>query len=146
MSWFFITRWHSILDMPKKGFDWHEEDISDELKEFKEARGLMNKWSELSDVVYTYTRAHWSGHTTIECPLSKVSFFIGLLYMFPKYTLRWKFFRVLGKKIDKNVRITEVRNPKKIEKLKIIAQKYNLDPEQFIIEATKLMKKWVFLD
>lgn len=106
---------------------------------------MINKWSELSDVVYTYTRAHWSGHKNIEYPLSKISFYVGLLYMFPKYSLRWKFYRVLGKKINKNVKITEVRNPKKIEKLEHIAKKYNLDPIIFKNEAEKLIKKWIFL-
>jgi len=140
-----INKWHSILDMPKKDFEWHKADVFEELKEFEETSGLINKWSELSDVVYTYTRAHWSGHKTIEYPLNKISFYLGLLYMFPKYSLRWRFYRVLGQKIDKNVKMTEVRNPKKKEKLKIIALKYNLDGEQFVNEAKKLMKRWVFL-
>lgn len=65
--------------------------------------------------------------------------------MFPKYSLRYGFYRVLGKKIDKNVKLKEVRNPRKIEKLEHIARKYNLDPVRFKIEAEKLMKKWVFL-
>ena len=134
-----INKWHSILDMPKKDFDWHKADIAEELKEFKEAKGLINKWSELSDVVYTCTRTHWSGHQNIEYPFGKVSFCVGLLYMFPKYSLRWKFYRVLGKKIDKNAKLTEVRNPKKIEKLEHIAKKYNLDPVIFKIEAEKLI-------
>ena len=141
-----INYWHSILDMPKRDFEWHKADVLEELQEFNEARGLINKWSELSDVVYTYTRACWSGHKTMEYPLSKISFFMGLLYMFPKYTLRWRFYRVLGKKIDKNVKIAEVRNPKKIEKLEKIARKYNLNPQQFTDEAKKLIKRWIFLD
>ncbi len=140
-----IYKWHSILDMEKKDYYWHQADVLEELREFEEARGLINRWSELSDIVYTYTRAHWSGHEGIERPIGRTSFYIGLLYMFPKYSLRWKFYRVLGKKIDKNVKITEVRNPQKIEKLKIIASKYNLDSERFTIEAKKLMKYWVFL-
>ena len=140
-----INKWHSILDMPKKDFEWHRQDVLDELQEFSEAKGLINKWSELSDVVYTSTRAHWSGHETIEYPLSKISFYVGLLYMFPKFTLRFGFYRVLGKKIDKNVLMKEVRNPKKIEKLEHIALKYNLNPEQLKIEAEKLMKRWIFL-
>ena len=65
--------------------------------------------------------------------------------MFPKFTLRFGFYRVLGKKIDKNVLMKEVRNPKKIEKLEHIALKYNLNPEQLKIEAEKLMKRWIFL-
>jgi hypothetical protein len=131
--------------MPKKDYDWHQADVLDELREFEEAEGLVNKWSELSDVVYTYTRAHWSGHTDIEFPLNKINFYVGLLYMFPKYSLRYGFYRVLGRKFDKNIKMTEVRNPKKIEKLKIIAQKHNIDEEKFIQEAKKLMKRWVFL-
>ena len=140
-----INKWHSVLDMPKKDYDWHQADVLDELREFEEAEGLVNKWSELSDVVYTYTRAHWSGHTDIEFPLNKINFYVGLLYMFPKYSLRYGFYRVLGRKFDKNIKMTEVRNPKKIEKLKIIAQKHNIDEEKFIQEAKKLMKRWVFL-
>jgi len=140
-----LNKWHTILDMPKKDFEWHKKDVLEELREFKEAKGLINKWSELSDVVYTYTRAHWSGHKNIEYPFGKISFYVGLLYMFPKYSLRYKFYRVLGKKIDKNIKVTEVRNPKKIDKLEHIAKKYNLDPEIFKTEAKKLMKKWIFL-
>lgn len=140
-----IESWHSILNMPKCDLAWHTEDITDELEEFKEAKGLIHKWSELSDVAYTYTRAQWSGHKNVEFPFKKISLYIGFLYMLPKYTLRWRFFRVLGKKFDKNIKITEVRNPKKIEKLEHIAKKYNLDPIKFKDEAKKLMKRWVFL-
>lgn len=140
-----INKWHSILDMPKKDFDWHKKDVAEELREFNEAKGLINKWSELSDVVYTSTRAHWSGHQNIEYPLGKVSFYVGLLYMFPKYTLRYKFYRVLEKKLGSPRKITEVRNPKKIEKLEKIADRYNIDRQKFITEAEKLMKKWIFL-
>ena len=54
-----INKWHSILDMPKKDFEWHREDI--------------------------------------------------------------------------------------IEKIEKMARKYNLNPEQFKLEANKLMKRWMFL-
>lgn len=64
--------------------------------------------------------------------------------MFPKYTLRWRFFRKLGKQFDINLNISEVRNPKKISKLHVIAQKYNLDPVMFQKEAEKLLNK-IFL-
>ncbi|TAL48919.1 hypothetical protein EPN83_02805 [Patescibacteria group bacterium] len=140
-----IKQWHTILDTPKRDLEWHKQDVLDELAEFKEARGLINRWSELSDVVYTCTRAQWSGHEDIEFPLKKQYFYIGLFYMFPKYTLRWKFYRVLGKKFDNNLKISEVRNPMKIEKLEKIAKKYNLDPIRFKYEAERIMRSWVFL-
>jgi len=65
--------------------------------------------------------------------------------MIPKYTLRWSFFRKLGRQFDANLRISEVRNPKKIEKLEKIAEKYNLDKDQFVAKAEQLMKYWPFL-
>ncbi len=119
--------------------------MDDELKEFKEAEDLFNKWSELSDVVYTYTRALWSGHDNILFPFRKRYFYLGALYMFPKYTLRWKFFRILGKKFDQNIKITEVRNPKNHDKLREIALRYNLDPIKFTEEARKQERYWIFL-
>jgi hypothetical protein len=140
-----INKWHDKLGMPKRDLDWHINDINDEYQEYLEARGFIDIWSELSDVAYTYTRAVWSGHKDVKFPFGKTRFIIGLLYMFPKYSLRWKFYNKLGKKFDENLHITEVRNPVKIEKLDHVAKKYNLDPIKFKSEAQKLMKYWVFL-
>jgi hypothetical protein len=143
-----INRWHNMLNLPKYDETWHKKDMADELTEYEEAEGLINTWSELSDVAYTHTRARWSGHTNIDFPLSRTRLIIGLLYMIPKYTLRWRFFRDLGHQFDKNLNIAEVRNPKKIEKLKVIAEKYNLDPELFTQKAESLLRdqilfKWL---
>lgn len=140
-----INRWHSYLDMPKHDIKWHEKDIQDEISELAEATGIIHKWSEISDVVYTYTRARWSGYKDLNFPLSKTKFYIGLVYMFPKYTLRWKFFRKIGKSFDENLKINEVRNPKKIHKLEDIALKYNLDTNIFKERSEKLLKKWILL-
>jgi hypothetical protein len=140
-----INKWHDMLNMPKYDEAWHRQDMADELAEYQEAEGFMDTWSELSDVAYTYTRAKWSGHTTINFPLSKIRLAIGILYMVPKYTLRWRFFRALGHEFDKNLNISEVRNPKKIAKLKNIAEKYNLDPELFTQKAQSLLKNQILL-
>ena len=139
-----IKNWHNKLDMPKHDLEWHRKDIEDEYTEYKEALGIISKWSELSDVVYTYTRALWSGHTDIKFPFNRTQYFVGALYMFPKYSLRWNFYNKVGKKFNKNLKITEVRNPQKIEKLDHIAKKYNLNPQEFKSEAQKLMKYWIF--
>ena len=139
-----IYLWHAKLDMPKHDLVWHTQDVADELQELIEAKGLSGRWSELSDISYTYTRALWSGHEDISLPISKFKYRIGLIYMFPKYELRWKFFSELGKKLDPKVKVREVRNPKKAHKLKDIAQKYGFDQEQFADEAKKLMKSRFF--
>ena len=74
-----INKWHNKLDMPKHDLEWHKQDVDDEYTEYKEAVGIIYKWSELSDVVYTYTRASWSGHTDIKFPFSNFQFFIGAI-------------------------------------------------------------------
>lgn len=136
-----IHSWHTTLNMPKHDHAWHEKDLRDELTEYHEARGPLHTWSELSDVVYTYTRARWSGHDTIIFPFSNPLFALGTLYMIPKYTLRWKFFRTLGHRLDPNLHITEVRNPEKDEKLRQIAVRYGIDPARFVEEAHALMHR-----
>lgn len=132
-----ICLWHDHLDMPKYDIGWHRQDIEDETIELIEARGLINRWSELADVAYTYTRAHWSGHSSLLLPISKHRYLLGLIYMFPKYQLRWNFFNCLGKKFDKTIQIKEVRNPRKVYKLDTIAEKYGIDKTQFSGEARK---------
>lgn len=144
MDWL-INRWHDMMGMPKYDIEWHNTDMQDELLEYQEAKGFLDTWSELSDVTYTYTRALWSGHISIVFPLSKTKYIFGILYMFPKYSLRWCFFRRLGKCFSPTVVISEVRNPRKLHKLDAIAEKYNLDPSLFVTEAKKLMKWWIFL-
>lgn len=134
-----------MLNMPKYDEEWHKQDMEDELAEYKEANGFVATWSELSDVSYTYTRAKWSGHKTVPFPLTRILLYVGILYMIPKYTLRWRFFRDLGHQFDKNLNISEVRNPKKVTKLRVIAEKYNLDPDEFTNQATSLMKHRIFL-
>jgi hypothetical protein len=136
-----IYRWHSMLNMPRYDEEWHKHDMADELAEYYEANGLIDTWSELSDVAYTSTRANWSGHKDIIFPLSRWQLYVGIIYMLPKYTLRWRFFRKLGHQFDKNLNISEVRNPKKVSKLAVIAEKYHLDPTLFQIRAEELLKK-----
>ena len=96
-------------------------------------------------MVYTCTRAKWSGHTSIKFPYSKFKFFWGSLYMFPKYTLRWNLFRKAAHNINPDLNITEVRNPKKTHKLDKIAERYNLDKDRFREEVNRILKKSILL-
>jgi hypothetical protein len=140
-----IHQWHECLGMPKNDEAWHRQDLQDELEELAEAQGLVNRWSEYSDVVYTYTRAHWSGHAGIQNPLGFWGYVWGLLYMFPKYTLRWLFYRRAGKRMNSQVALTEVRNPQKTEKLSKIAEKYGLDAVRFEAICREQLRYWPLL-
>jgi hypothetical protein len=135
-----LYHWHTMLAMPIHDAAWHQQDLEDELAEYHEATGLIDTWSELSDVAYTCTRAHWSGHTNIPFPLSRIQYVLGILYMLPKYSLRWRFFRRLGHHFDDSLHISEVRNPRKVAKLHTLAEKYHLDPIAFQIEAEHMLK------
>ncbi|MBT3455598.1 hypothetical protein HN446_00890 [bacterium] len=140
-----IQKWHSWLDMPKFCEQWHKDDIADELQELKEACGFFKRWSEKSDVVYTYTRAKWSGYKNFKCPLNFFEYIFGLLYMFPKYTLRFLFFLHVGKCIDKTKRVKGIRNPKKPKKLYEMAKENKIDPELFVKLCQKKLKYWPLL-
>lgn len=140
-----IFWWHDLLQMPKMSEVWHREDMADELTELQEARGFVSRWSEYSDVAYTYTRARWSGHGSIQNPLGFWAYLWGLLYMFPKYSSRWLFYRCAGKKMRPPVFLTEVRNPQKIEKLHKIAEKYQIDPVRFEEICRQQLRYWLLL-
>lgn len=141
----FINLWHSILDMPKCDRAFHEQDIDDELKEFHEEKRIIPVWSEASDLVYTYTRGRWSGHKDLQFPVAWYWYLIGMTYMYPKYTLRWLFFWLVARKVNKKVKMREVRNPRKVEKLKVLAEKYGMDEELFVAECKKLLRWWPLL-
>ena len=134
-----VNLWHSLLDMPKHDRQWHLNDVNDEVCELKEARTFLDMWSEKADVVYTYTRARWSGHD-ISFPLSNIDFLTGAVYIYPKFTLRWLFFYVLGKRLKSKRKITEVRNPAKSQRLREIAVNYDLDSDMFEKEARRIMR------
>lgn len=128
--------------MHKHDLAWHKNDIEDELKELSQESNWLKRWSEYSDVVYTYTRADWTGFK-LKRPLSFLYFSLGLTYMFPKYTLRWLFFRHAGKKFGKSIH--EVRNPKKLKKLHLIAERNKIDPELFVAQCKKQLRYWPLL-
>lgn len=139
-----INRWHNYLDMKHYDQAWHENDINDELEEYKAETKLMKRWSEMSDVVYTYTRSKWD-NCPVEFPLGRRHYYAGLIYMFPKYTLRWWFYRAAGRKAGAKKDIHEVRNPRKIHKLVTIAERSKLDPAVFSEICKKQLKYWILL-
>jgi hypothetical protein len=140
----FLRLWQKLLDVPKWDLDFHKKDLQDELEEYKEAVGFINRWSEASDVVYTWTRAkYWSKVEIGSFPLSTLTLLWGMTYMYPKYTLRWLFFRSVGKEM--NIKVNEVRNPRKVKKLENLARLNNADPKDFVRIATRKLERWLLL-
>lgn len=138
-----VQRWHSWVKQPVYDRAWHERDVADELQELAEARGLLARWSELSDVVYTVTRGRWSGHN-LAYPIPRALVPLGYLYMYPKYTSRVVFFRTAGRRAG-NVPVQSVRNPKKVHKLVAVANDHGIDPEMFVNVCSRLLRRWPLL-
>lgn len=130
--------------MKKHDQAWHEADMADELAEFYEETKWFKKWSELSDVCYTYSRSRWD-NCAVEFPLNRALYPIGLLYMFPKYTGRWLFFRQAGKKSGAQKPVHAVRNPKKVHKLHKIAEQNGINSKLFEEVCKKQLKHWPLL-
>ncbi len=136
--------WHNFLDMPKHNRTWHQNDMNEEYQEYLEEKNIIKKWSELSDLVYTHSRSCWSGHK-LRYPLNKKTVPLGLIYMYPKYTLRYTFYRKAGHIINQSVHLKEVRNPRKTYKLHEIAKKYDLDEKEFTQTCQQLLKRWILI-
>jgi len=60
------------------------------------------------------------------CCLRIIKLSLGLMYMFPKYTLRYFFWRAVGRGCG-GVAICEVRNPNKAHKRAAIARQYGVE-------------------
>ena len=140
-----LRKWHDWLDQPKYDEQWHLDDMADELAEYHEETKLLKKWSEASDVVYTYTRSKWTGHDGVEFPLGASAYAFGILYMFPKYSLRQLFFQRAGKKAGMGTRLICVRNPTKTHKLHTIAKENGIDKQRFQSICERQLKYWVLL-
>lgn len=138
-----INFWHGLLNMPKHDRQWHQKDIERERQELRAAATWLNKWSECSDVAYVWSRGRWAGFD-LERPIPRRLLYLGLVYMLPKYTLRYLFFRRAGRRLGK--RIYEVRNPKKTAKLQSIARHNGLDPQEFAAICEKQLRYWPLLD
>jgi hypothetical protein len=139
-----INKWHDWINMKWHDKEWHENDLAEELTEYYEETKIIKKWSELSDVVYTYTRGRWGGYD-IQFPFKKWQFYLGLVYMFPKYTDRWLFFRAAGRKAGAKNDLHAVRNPRKTHKLHKVAENNGVDKEKFQRICENQLKYWPLL-
>jgi len=141
-----ISKWHDWLGMPKFDRAWHKADIKDELTEYEVETKLLKKWSEASDVVYTYTRSKWSGYELV-FPLGRWLYIFGVIYMIPKYTGRFLFFRSAGHRAGADKTIRCVRNPKKLKKLDAIIKEQNIKVDSYKLRriCQKRRRYWPLL-
>lgn len=141
-----INKWHDWLDLPRFDKSWYEKDLADELAEYHDENNYFKKWSELSDVAYTVSRSQWS-ESTVDNPFSSTKHYLGVIYMVPKYTGRYFFYRTAGRKAGANKDIKWIRNPKKLHKLKEIVDEQDVvvDIEKLIATCEQQKKYWPLL-
>ena len=137
------NKWHAYLGVRKRSASWHSMAIRDELEEYYAATSLLNKWSKAADVHFAHGQAKWGGYK-LRYPLSPDAYLLGKLYMYPKYTLRFWFFRRAGKKLG-NPDVREVRNPRMVLKVREIAEQYGFDTKAFERVCKKQLKYWPLL-
>ena len=139
-----LRMWHDHLGMPIESQKWYEQDLRDEMAEYHEEKFGILKLSELSDVVYTCSRAAWNGYS-LTFPFSPVMYALGAAYMLPKYTLRWAFFKKAGNRAGSSLQLRDVRNPRKTHKLRLIANENSIDPDVFERVCKAQLKYWLLL-
>ena len=159
-----IHRWHGLLNMKvQKRASWYRERVVEELRERHRAKNHLSHLSETSDVLYSLGRAQHDGHKVRTLHLS-IAQLPALLYMVLKYSSRWYFYRAAaaqttalcktstndrGRRDSRRHRrlvgINEVVNPSKNEKIRAVAQRNELDVEQFTRVCIKLRRYWPLL-
>ena len=141
-----LYKWHDWLALPKFTKSWYEDDLAGELSEYEAETKAIKRWSELSDITYTCSRARWSGYY-LPFPLKRYQYWLGLIYMLPKYTNRFLFFRMAGRKAGANKDIRCVRNPNKLEKIDetIRDQNVEVDLEKLKNICQKQRRFWLLL-
>ena len=144
-----IDAWHGKMAMPIREPEWYPYAVEDEMKEYVEAIeqnfSFIMRTSEAANVLYCITRSqHDFFPTDIEL-LEKFWRIHIILYMLCKMSARRLFFLRLSKKLYPYKDMYALRNPRKIEKLRTLAQKHSYDEEELVRLATRQLRYWPLL-
>lgn len=64
-----LERWHKTLGLPRNmPLSFHQERLAEELQEVLEAKTVIERLSETSDVLFTISRARYCGFPIREQP------------------------------------------------------------------------------
>lgn len=126
---------------------WYSDRVREELLEVEEAKTRLEKLSETSDVFFSISRAQYDGFPVDEelPPLCSPRYnLLVYAYMLAKFTMRWAFYLTAARlcKAPNYDMVRETRNPMKDYKLRLIAERYQIDPEKFVRVATRLRRAW----
>ncbi|MCJ1333998.1 hypothetical protein MMC10_010705 [Thelotrema lepadinum] len=141
-----LRRWHGMLGLSRQTPpSWYRDRLREELKERRKANTFLEKLSETSDVLFSISRASYDGFPVRKLPRFRVTRHTPVYaFMFAKYTLRWRFYRIAAKfsKAPHWNSVREVVNPRKDGNLYEVALRHNIDPEEFLNAGRHLRNVW----
>lgn len=143
-----LKPWYRALNLPRKSpKQWHLDRLRDEKQELLEARGPIDRLSEQSDVFFTIARANHDGFRIAEQPALTGSLRHALVYayMLGKFTSRCAFYQTAAMlcRAERWKEVREVINPRKESKVRIVAGRFDIDPDQFERVCRRLRWVWV---
>ncbi|KAK0110170.1 hypothetical protein ONS95_002821 [Cadophora gregata] len=145
----FLKPWYRILDLARQTpLSWHLSRLEEEKAELTEPKSALEKLSEESDVFFTIGRATHDGYTIDEQPPFTKSLHHALVYayMFWKYSSRCVFYQtaaILCRAEKWSVR--EVVNPARDGKIRVVAERHGICPEEFLKVCRRLRWVWPLL-
>ncbi|RSM02831.1 hypothetical protein CEP52_007731 [Fusarium oligoseptatum] len=142
-----LLLWHRSLRLQKQEPSWYRDRLREELYERRQAKTLCQKLSETADVFYIISRSHHDGYPLRHLPGFACSHLLVYAYLLPKYTLRWKFYRLAAYQCGSPNAgfVREVVNPAKDHKLHEVASRHGIDPETFTRVCRRLRYFWPLL-
>ena len=141
-----LRRWHRMLNLPRQTPpSWYRDRLREELQERRNAKTFLEKLSETSDVLFSISRARHDGFPIRNLPqFGATRHALAYTFMFAKYTLRWRFYRIAAKfcKAPHWDSVREVVNPGKDSNLRVVARRHNIHPEEFLNAGRQLRNVW----
>lgn len=143
-----LKAWYRMLGLqPHSSPSWYRDRYLEELQERREAKTLVDKLCETSDVFFVIIRSRYDGFPVRHQPPFALSHVLIYAYMMAKLTSRWAFYRTAAI-ICKAARadlVREVVNPRKEYKLDQVATRHRIDPNKFREVCRLLRMVWPLL-
>lgn len=130
-----LRTFHTALSLPAHPASWHTARLASELLEPAQANTPLSRLSETCDVLFTISRAHYSGHTIPNYHPEKyydIRHVHVWCYMALKFSSRFWFYRVVARGAGKRDWwcVREVVNPGKREKVREVAGRHGVEGER----------------
>ncbi|KAL2069300.1 hypothetical protein VTL71DRAFT_15638 [Oculimacula yallundae] len=145
-----LKPWYCMLALTRQSpKSWHASRLTEEKEEVRIATTLIQKLSEESDIFFTIGRAAHDGCYIGDQPALSRSYRHVLIYayMVGKFSSRCAFYQTAAIicRAERWKEVRKVINPGKDEKIKIVAERYGICPDEFLKVCKWLRRVWPLL-